>query len=62
MKRLLGVFVDWTIAMMIVSAYAKVIGLDSTAELGVWRFVVMVSILYLIIQFLRYKITGKIPW
>ncbi len=62
MNKLLIIFLDWTIAMLIVSAYANVIGLESVTDLGVWRFLVIVGFLYLMIQFLRYKITGKVPW
>ncbi len=62
LKRLMGVFLDWTIAMIVISAFARVMGFENLADLGVWRFVMIGGFLYLIIQILRYKITGKLPW
>ncbi len=62
MKRFLLVFFDWTIAILLISAFTRVAGLEHFSELGFWRFVLMVSAVYLIIQFIRYKITGRVPW
>lgn len=58
----MGVFLDWLISMIVVIASARVFSLDSAVNLEVWHFVVMGSLLYLIIQLIRYKITGKVPW
>ncbi|UNC92223.1 hypothetical protein [Candidatus Contubernalis alkaliaceticus] len=62
MLKLWGVFLDWVIAMIAVFALARVLGYESVNDIGVWRFVVIGSSLFMITQLIRYKITGKVPW